>query len=230
MKKIVLIRHGESIWNKKNIFTGWTDVDLSKKGIKEAKKAGVILKKNNFNFDCAYTSLLKRAIYTLWIILKKLNTSWIKVNKNWKLNERHYGSLQGYNKEEIAKIYGEKKVNEWRRSYKTKPPKITEKDKRYPGKEIKYKNLSLKKIPKGESLLNTYNRVIPYWEKKIIPKIKKNSSILIVAHGNSLRALIKYLDKISDKNIVNLNIPTGIPLIYEFKKNLEIHKKYYIKK
>ncbi len=228
MKKIVFVRHGESIWNQKNIFTGWTDVKLSKKGIKEAKKAGSLLKKKNFNFNYAYTSYLKRAIHTLWIILYKLDLLWINTKKTWKLNERHYGNLQGLNKEETAKIYGEKKVLEWRRSYTTKPPQITYKDNKFPGKEIKYQKMNSHQLPLGESLLDTYNRVIPYWKKIILPKIKNNLSIIIVAHGNSLRALIKYLDKISDKNIIKLNIPTGIPLIYEFKDNLEIKNKYYL--
>ncbi len=229
MKKIVLIRHGESKWNQKNIFTGWKDIDLSKKGITEAKNAGTILKKNNFNFEYAYTSFLKRSIHTLWKILDKLNLSWIKVTKTWKLNERHYGNLQGYNKKKIAEIYGEKKVLEWRRSYTTKPPQIDCKSEKFPGKEIKYKDLKYKEIPLGESLLDTYNRVIPYWKKNIYPKIKNNLSILIVAHGNSLRALIKYLDKISDKDIVKLNIPTGIPLIYEFTKKMKVKNKFYLK-
>ncbi len=229
MKKIVLVRHGESIWNKKNIFTGWTDVKLSKKGIKEAKNAGILLKKNNFIFNNAYTSYLKRAIHTLWIILYKLDLIWIKIKKNWKLNERHYGDLQGLNKNETSKKYGEKKVLEWRRSYTTKPPQINKKNKKFPGNEIKYKKLKKKNIPLGESLLDTYNRVIPYWKNKIIPKINNNSSTIIVAHGNSLRALIKYLDKISDKDIIKLNIPTGIPLVYEFKNNLEVKNKFYLK-
>ncbi len=230
MKKIVLIRHGESLWNKKNIFTGWTDIKLSKKGIKEAKNAGILLKKNNFIFDYAYTSFLKRAIHTLWKILYALDLSWINITKSWKLNERHYGKLQGYNKNEISKIYGKKKVLEWRRSYKISPPKIKNNDKRYPGNEIKYKKLKHNEIPIGESLLDTFNRVIPYWKNNIKNKLKKKSTIIIVAHGNSLRALIKYLDKISDKKIINLNIPTGIPLIYEFKNNFDIYNKYYIKK
>ncbi len=230
MKKIVLIRHGESKWNQKNIFTGWTDIELSNNGIKEAQNAGKILKKNNFTFDYAYTSVLKRAIHTLWEILCKLNITWINVKKSWKLNERHYGSLQGYNKEETSKIYGKEKVLEWRRSFKISPPKISETDKRNPKKEKKYQKLKNQEIPKGESLLDTYNRVIPYWKNTIIPKIKNNLSIIIVAHGNSLRALVKYLDKISDKDIIDLNIPTGIPLIYEFKNNLQVQKRYYIKK
>ncbi len=229
MNKIVLVRHGESIWNKENIFTGWTDIDLSEKGVKEAQNAGLLLKKNNFYFEYAYTSLLKRAIHTLWKILDELDLVWIKTKKTWKLNERHYGNLQGYNKEKISKIYGKKKVLKWRRSYTTKPPQINCNDNKFPGKEIKYKKIKYNKIPLGESLLNTYNRVIPYWKKKILPKIKKNIPIIIVAHGNSLRALIKYLDKISDKDIIKLNIPTGIPLIYEFNENMKIKNKFYLK-
>lgn len=230
MKKIVLIRHGESLWNQKNIFTGWTDIKLSNKGLKEAKKAGKLLKKHNFTFDYAYTSYLTRSIHTLWKILYELDLLWIKVIKSWKLNERHYGALQGYNKKKISKKYGIKKFNEWRRSYKISPPKIKINDERYPGKEQKYINLDKKNIPLGESLLDTYNRVIPYWKKNILYKIKKNYKIIIVAHGNSLRALVKYLENISDEKIVNLNIPTGIPLIYEFKENFKIYKKYYIEK
>ncbi len=229
MKRIVLIRHGESIWNKKNIFTGWTDVKLSKKGIKEAKNAGKLLKKNNFTFNYAYTSFLKRAIHTLWEILYKLDLVWIKTKKTWKLNERHYGNLQGLNKEKTSKKYGKEKVLQWRRSYTIKPPQITYEDKKFPGNEIKYKKLNKEEIPLGESLLDTYNRVIPYWKNKIIPKINKNLSIIIVAHGNSLRALIKYLDKISDEKIIKLNIPTGIPLIYEFKNDLKVKNKFYLK-
>ncbi len=229
MKKIVLIRHGESIWNQKNIFTGWTDVKLSKKGIKEAKNAGILLKKNNFTFNYAYTSFLKRAIHTLWKILYELDLMWITTKKTWKLNERHYGNLQGLNKDKISKKYGKKKVLKWRRSYTTKPPQINLKNKKFPGNEIKYKKLKKQEIPLGESLLDTYNRVIPYWKNKILPKINQNLSIIIVAHGNSLRALVKYLDKISDKDIIELNIPTGIPLIYEFKDNLEVKNKFYLK-
>ncbi len=232
MKKIVIIRHGESIWNQKNIFTGWTDIKLSKKGIKEAQNAGKILKKNNFFFNKIYTSVLNRSIHTAWEILYKLNLTWIKVSKNWQLNERHYGALQGLNKDKTIKKYGEKKVQKWRRSYYKCPPKITIKDKRYPGKEKKYKYINIKnnKIPTGESLFDTYNRVIPFWKKKIYPKLK-NNNLLIVAHGNSLRALIKYIEKISENDILKLEIPTGIPLVYEYliKNKFKIIKKYYLK-
>ncbi len=223
MKKIILIRHGESIWNKKNIFTGWKDIELSKKGILEAKKAGILLKKNKITFDYAYTSLLKRAIHSLWEILYTLDLVWIKIIKNWRLNERHYGRLEGHNKKKIYKIYGKNKINEWRRSFNICPPKIKKNNIKYIKKNIKYK-----KIPNGESLKDTYNRVIPYWKNKILPKIKNNKKIIIVAHGNSLRSLIKYLDKISDKKIEKIELPTGIPLIYELNNNNNINKKYYL--
>ncbi len=228
MKKLVILRHGESIWNKKNIFTGWIDVKLSKKGILEAKNAGKILKKNKFSFDIAYTSLLNRAIHTTWEILNKLNLTWIKIYKTWKLNERHYGKLQGLNKNKVLKKYGKVKFQEWRRSFFINPPKINENDIQYPGKDIKYKNLNKNKIPLGESLLDTYNRVIPYWKKNIYKNILNNKLILIVAHGNSLRALIKYIENISDKNISNYEIPTGKPLIYEYKDEFKIKDKYYL--
>ncbi len=230
MIKLILIRHGESIWNKENIFTGWTDIKLSYKGIKEAKNAGVILKKNKIYFEHAYTSYLKRAIHTLWFILNELDLVWMKVNKNWELNERHYGALQGHNKDYTTNIYGQQKVLEWRRSYKICPPKININDKRYPGKEIKYKNLKQSDLPLGESLLDTFNRVIPFYKKNILTKMINNKNIIIVAHGNSLRALIKYLENISDENIVNIDIPTGIPLLYEFDNNLTIKTKYYLNK
>ncbi len=228
MKKLIIIRHGESLWNKKNIFTGWIDIDLSKKGLEEAINAGKSIKKKNISFDYAYTSVLKRSINTLWKILKITNLQWINVFKTWKLNERHYGSLQGLNKEETAKKYGEKQVLEWRRGFKTSPPKIDINHNTYPGNEIKYKNLKKKDIPLGESLLDTYNRVIPFWKKKIVPKIKKNNNIIIVAHGNSLRALIKHIEKISDENIININVPTGIPIVYKLNNNLNIEKKYFL--
>ncbi len=233
MKKLVIIRHGESIWNKKNIFTGWKDIKLSKKGIKEAKKLGKILKKKKFSFDIAYTSLLNRAIHTTWEILYKLNLIWIKIKKTWYLNERHYGKLQGYKKNKILKKYGKKKFQEWRRSYKISPPKININDKWFPGKEKKYSNINKNNIPIGESLLDTYNRVIPYFKKKIYPNILKNKKILIVAHGNSIRALIKYIEKISDKNIQKYEIDTATPLIYEYKikdNKINIINKYYLKK
>ncbi len=225
---MILIRHGESLWNKKNIFTGWIDIKLSKKGKKEAENAGNLLKKKNILFDYAYTSVLKRSIHTLWKILNITNLQWINVFKTWKLNERHYGLLQGLNKEETAKKYGEKQVLEWRRSFKTSPPKINIENNNHIKKEHKYKNLKTKQIPTGESLLDTYNRVIPFWKKKIIKKIKNKKNIIIVAHGNSLRALIKHIEKISDENIININVPTGIPIIYELDEKTNIKKKYLL--
>ncbi len=228
MKKLVLIRHGESIWNKKNIFTGWTDIKLSKKGILEAKIAGKILKKNKFSFDIAYTSLLNRAIHTTWKILYELDLVWIKIIKTWKLNERHYGKLQGLNKKKVLNKYGKNKFKKWRRSFLINPPKINKNDISYPGNDIKYKKINKKIIPLGESLLDTYNRVIPYWKNKIYNNIIKKKSILIVAHGNSLRALIKYIENISDKNISKLEIPTGKPLIYEYNNKFKIKNKYYL--
>ncbi len=228
MKKLVLIRHGESIWNKKNIFTGWKDIKLSKKGILEAENAGKILKINKFKFDITYTSLLNRAIHTTWIILYKLNLVWIKIYKTWKLNERHYGKLQGLNKTKVLNKYGKNKFKKWRRSFLISPPKINKKDINYPGNDEKYKNIDKKKIPLSESLLDTYNRVIPYWKNKIYKNIIKGKSILIIAHGNSLRALIKYIENISDSNISKLEIPTGKPLIYEYKNKFKIINKYYL--
>ncbi len=231
MKKIILLRHGESIWNKKNIFTGWIDVNLSQQGILEAKKVGSIFKKKNINIEYAYTSFLKRAINTLWYVLNELDLLWINNFKSWKLNERHYGKLQGKNKKEIIKIYGEKKVFKWRRSYIKQPPKITQNSNKYPGKDIKYRNIKEKYIPTGESLKDTFNRVVPFWKNNIIKNIKKNklNTILIVAHGNSLRSLIKYIENISDKKIENIEILTCKPLIYELDKNFKFIKKYYIK-
>ncbi len=230
MKKIILIRHGESVWNKKNIFTGWTDVGLSKKGVLEAQKTGLLLKKKKIFCEYAYTSVLKRSIYTLWYILEKLNLLWINIFKTWKLNERHYGALQGKNKQQTTEIYGERKVLEWRRSYKISPPKITPKDDRYPGKEKKYKQLKKHEIPLGESLLDTFNRVIPYWENHILPNIQKQnySTVLLVAHGNSLRALIKHIENISDKDITNLDIPTAKPIVYEYTDSMKFNNKYVI--
>ncbi len=226
MNKLILLRHGESLWNKENIFTGWTDIELSNKGIKEAKKAGKILQKKKIIINYSYTSVLKRAIHTLWYVLNEMNLIWINNFKTWRLNERHYGTLQGENKNKIRELYGKKKVKEWRRSYKISPPKIKTNDHRYPGNELKYKNLNKKDIPLGESLLDTFNRLIPFWKKNIIKKIKKYKSILIVAHGNSLRALIKHIENISDKNISKINIKTGHPIIYKLDNNMSIINKY----
>ncbi|MFI4846869.1 MAG: 2,3-diphosphoglycerate-dependent phosphoglycerate mutase [Candidatus Makana argininalis] len=226
--KLVLVRHGESLWNKENKFTGWTDIDLSKHGKKESINAVKKLKKNKFLFDIAYTSMLTRAIHTLWILLYKLNLSWIPVKKSWRLNERHYGYLQGMNKELAIKKYGIKKIQKWRRSVNSLPPEINIHDKRFPGKEIRYSNLDKKYLPLSESLLLTIKRIFPYWKKEILPKIKNGSKIIIVAHGNSIRSLIKIIDNLSEDNLEKLNIPTAKPLIYEFDKNIKPINKYYI--
>ncbi|CAL1329010.1 2,3-diphosphoglycerate-dependent phosphoglycerate mutase [Candidatus Providencia siddallii] len=227
--KVVLIRHGESLWNKKNRFTGWIDIELSNKGREEAKTAGKLLKKKGFTFDLAYTSVLKRAIHTLWYILDQINQQWLPIEKSWRLNERHYGSLQGLNKTKIISKYGEKQVKLWRRSFSIKPPKLNKNNQNYPGNDIRYADLLPEEIPVTESLENTIERIIPYWEKNIKPNIIKGKKIIIIAHGNSLRGLIKYLDNINDKEIINLNIPTGIPIIYEFNKNIKPIKNYYLK-
>jgi len=228
MYKIVLLRHGESIWNKENRFTGWTDVDLSEKGIEEAKKAGMLLKKEGFVFDIAFTSVLKRAIRTLWLALDQMDLMWIPVQNSWRLNERHYGALQGLNKSETAAKYGEDQVLVWRRSYDIQPPALEITDERYPGNDPRYKNMDNKDIPITECLKDTVARFLPYWHESIAPKVKEGKKVIIAAHGNSLRALVKYLDNVSDEAIVKLNIPTGIPLVYELDKNLKPTKNYYL--
>lgn len=229
MFKIVLIRHGESEWNKANLFTGWTDVDLSAQGKIEARNAGQLLKENGFSFDYAYTSLLKRAIRTLWIVLDAMDLLWIPVEKSWRLNERHYGALQGLNKAETALKYGEEQVHLWRRSYDLQPPALELSDPRYPGNDPRYSNLSPNEIPLTESLKDTVARFIPYWEQSIVPMIKDNKKIIIAAHGNSLRALIKHLEQLSDQEILNLDIPTGTPLVYELDQELVPVRHYYVK-
>ena len=228
MYKIVLIRHGESLWNKENRFTGWADVDLSEKGKEEAAKAGQQLKKEGFAFDMAYTSVLKRAVKTLWTVLDNMDLNWIPVINSWKLNERHYGALQGLNKAETAAKFGEEQVKIWRRSYDTPPPALEKSDERFPGNDSRYSSLAEEELPLTECLKDTVARVIPYWEKEIAPKIKEGKKIIIAAHGNSLRALVKYLDNISDSDIVSLNIPTAMPLVYELDENLKPVKNYYI--
>lgn len=228
MFKIVLLRHGESFWNKENRFTGWTDIDLTENGIYESIEAGKTLKNANFDFDLAYTSILKRGIRTLWHVLEEMDLQWIPVEKNWRLNERHYGALQGLNKSEIAKIHGQEQVLIWRRSYDIRPPALEENDPRYPGSDKRYKDLKKEEIPTTECLKDTVNRVLPYWKKTIAPQVLKGKKVIIVAHGNSLRALMKHLDKISEQDIVNLNIPTGIPLVYELNSKLKPIKHYYI--
>jgi len=228
MMKLVLLRHGESIWNKENRFTGWTDVDLSKKGIEEAKKAGQLLKDEGFTFDVAFTSVLKRGIRTLWIVLDVMDLMWIPVYRSWRLNERHYGALQGYYKAKMAKEIGEEQVLIWRRSYDIPPPALKSSDPRYPGTEVKYKGLNPDDIPLTECLKDTVERSLPYWHETIAPTIKKGKEVLISAHGNSLRALVKYLDNVSEDEILKLNIPTGIPLIYELDDDLKPIKHYYL--
>lgn len=224
MIKLVLVRHGESIWNKENKFTGWTDVELSDKGIEEAREAGKVLKENNYTFDIAYTSVLKRANHTLDLILEELSLN-IPINKSWRLNERHYGALQGLNKEETANKYGSKQVHEWRRSYDIKPPALDINDSRY----LEMKNKYSEYIPQTECLKDTVNRVIPYWESDIKKSLLDNKKVIIVAHGNSLRGLIKYLDNISDQDIMNVEVPTGNPLVYELDENLNPIRHYYLK-
>jgi len=228
MKKLVLLRHGESTWNQENRFTGWTDVDLTVKGIGEAKAAGQLLRSNGFNFDRAYTSVLKRAIRTLWLTLDEMDRMWTPIKLNWRLNERHYGALQGLNKAETARQYGDEQVLIWRRSYDTRPPEITTEDERYPGFDPRYSKMARNEIPLAESLKDTVERFLPYWNEIIAPQIRGGSNVIIVAHGNSLRALIKHLDQISDQDILNYNIPTGIPLIYELEENLKPIRNYYL--
>ncbi len=228
MYKLVLLRHGESIWNQKGLFTGWTDVDLSEKGTSEAITSGQVLKQKNFIFDIAYTSVLKRAIRTLWIVMDEMDMMWIPVQRSWRLNERHYGALQGLNKAETAEKHGEKQVLIWRRSYDIRPPSLEKSDKRYPGKDPKYSNLKEDETPTSECLKDTVARFVPYWEGTIAPSIKEGKKVIIAAHGNSLRALVKYLDNISEEEIVGLNIPTGIPLVYELDENLKSVKSYYL--
>jgi len=228
MKKLVLLRHGESVWNKENRFTGWTDVDLSEKGVQEAKKSGEVLKKEGYVFDLAYTSVLKRAIRTLWLALDEMDLMWIPVYNSWRLNERHYGALQGLNKAETAAKYSEEQVLIWRRSYDIAPLALDINDPRYPGNDARYKELNLKDLPLTECLKDTVARFLPYWHAVIAPAVKSGKRAIIVAHGNSLRALVKYLDDICDEKIVNLNIPTGIPLVYELDDNLKPIKSYYL--
>lgn len=228
MKKVVLLRHGESIWNKENRFTGWTDVDLSDRGKDEALEAGRVLKREGYVFDLAYTSVLKRAIRTLWIVLDEMDLMWIPVQLSWRLNERHYGALQGLNKAEMAAKFGEQQVLIWRRSYDIPPPALEKTDPRYPGHDPRYKGIGEENIPCTESLKDTVKRFLPYWHETIAPTIREGKRVLISAHGNSLRALVKYLDNISDQEIVSLNIPTGIPLVYELDDDLKPIRHYYL--
>jgi 2,3-bisphosphoglycerate-dependent phosphoglycerate mutase len=228
MHKLVLIRHGESQWNKENRFTGWKDVDLSEKGVEEAHAAGKLLKDEGFVFDEAYTSVLKRAIRTLWIILDEMDLMWIPVTKSWLLNERHYGALQGLNKAETAAQYGEEQVLIWRRSYDIPPGILEETDERWLGKDPRYSSIEFGKFPGAEALKQTVERVVPYFQTEIMPKIQAGRRLIIAAHGNSLRALVKYLDSISDNDIIKYNVPTGVPLVYEFDDNFKPVKNYYL--
>ena len=228
MYKLVLIRHGESQWNKENRFTGWKDVDLSEKGIEEAHAAGKLLKAQGFEFDEAYTSVLKRAIRTLWIVLDEMDLMWIPETKSWLLNERHYGALQGLNKAETAAEYGEEQVLIWRRSFDIPPHPLEPTDDRYLGGELRYRSIDAVSLPKAECLKDTVARVVPYFQSEIMPKIKAGKRLIVAAHGNSLRALVKYLDNIADADIVNLNIPTGVPLVYELDADLKPIKSYYL--
>lgn len=228
IRQLVLLRHGESLWNKENLFTGWTDVDLSDHGKKEGHEAGRILKEYGFTFDVAFTSVLKRAIRTLWLVLDTMDWMWIPVHRDWRLNERHYGALQGLNKAETAKKFGEVQVKLWRRSYDIRPPALAEGDPRHPRYDVRYKGLSREEIPATECLKDTSERVLPYWHDHIAPMVRSGKQVLIVAHGNSLRALVKYLDKVSDADIVEMNIPTGIPLVYELDEDLKPIRHYYL--
>ena len=226
MYNLVLIRHGESTWNKENRFTGWTDVELSEKGRSEARTAGELLKKEGFVFDVAYASLLKRALNTLWTVLQELDLVWIPIEKDWRLNERHYGALQGLNKAETAAKYGDEQVLIWRRSYDIPPPPLEKSDERWPGHDPRY--AGIENLPLTECLKDTVERFLPLWHEQIAPAVKSGKRVIIAAHGNSLRALVKYLDQVSDTDIINLNIPTGVPLVYELDADLKPIKHYYL--
>jgi 2,3-bisphosphoglycerate-dependent phosphoglycerate mutase len=228
LHKVVLLRHGESVWNKENRFTGWTDVGLSEKGYAEAREAGRLLRQEGYAFDVAYTSVLKRAIKTLDIVLEEMDLMWLPVKKCWRLNERHYGALQGLNKAEMAAKYGDKQVLIWRRSYDVRPPALTEDDERYSGRDPRYASLKKEDIPLAECLKDTVARCVPYWDEEIVPAVRSGRKVLIAAHGNSLRALIKHIDGIGDQEIVELNIPTGIPLVYEFDDRMRPLRHYYL--
>ena len=228
MKKLVLLRHGESTWNLENRFTGWTDVDLTPKGLGEAKEAARLLQEGGYTFDVAHTSLLKRAIRTLWIVMDGMDLMWIPVHRSWRLNERHYGALQGLNKAETAAQYGDEQVLVWRRSFSTPPPPLTPDDPRHPAKDRRYADLPPEELPLAESLKDTIDRFLPYWHGTIVPDIQSGKRVVIAAHGNSLRALVKHLDGVSEEEIVGLNIPTGIPLVYELDDDLRPIQHYYL--
>lgn len=229
MKKVVLIRHGESVWNKENRFTGWTDVDLTEKGVGEAHKAGKYLKEEGFQFEKAYTSYLKRAVKTLNIVLDEMDLDWIPVEKTWRLNEKHYGMLQGLNKAETADKYGDEQVLIWRRSYDVPPRPLEKEDERSPFQEARYKNIDENELPLTESLKETVERILPYWNDVIVPDIKNNyNEIIVAAHGNSLRGIVKHLKNISDEDILSLNIPTGVPYVFEFDDEMNLQKDYFL--
>jgi len=226
--KLVLLRHGESMWNLEGKFTGWTDVDLSDRGIAEAKEAGKTLRENGYSFDIAFTSVLKRAIRTLWLVMDEMDLMWIPVDRSWRLNERHYGALQGQNKAEMSAKVGEEQVHIWRRSYDVRPPALEKTDPRYPGHELKYLALNADELPVAESLKDTVARFMPFWHEVLSPTLKSGKHIIVSAHGNSLRAMVKYLDNIDDSDIADLNIPTGIPLVYEMDKELKPLTHFYL--
>ncbi|MEC4685057.1 MAG: 2,3-diphosphoglycerate-dependent phosphoglycerate mutase [Nitrospirota bacterium] len=228
MLKLVLLRHGESIWNMENRFTGWTDVDLTERGKEQARKAGQLLLDGGYSFDVTYTSVLKRAIRTLWIVMDGMDLMWLPVYRSWRLNERHYGALQGLNKKATVEKYGYEQVHKWRRSYDIRPPALDRTDKRHPRYDPRYAHLKEDELPAAECLKDTLNRVLPYWHETIEPSLREGKKVLIAAHGNSLRALIKYLDNVSDDEIAGLNIPTGFPLVYELNDNLKATKHYYL--
>ena len=228
MYKVVLLRHGESVWNKENLFTGWTDVDLSAKGLEEANEAGKVMKELGYTFDIAYTSVLKRAIRTLWIAMDQMDLLWVPVVRDWRLNERHYGALQGLNKAQTAEKFGEVQVKVWRRSYDVPPPALEPSDDRYPGLDPRYAGLTKKELPLTECLKDTVNRFLPAWHNVIAPTVRSGKKVIVAAHGNSLRALVKYLDNVSDNDIVGLNIPTGVPLVYELDASMKPVKSYYL--
>ncbi|HET9764019.1 MAG TPA: 2,3-diphosphoglycerate-dependent phosphoglycerate mutase [Casimicrobiaceae bacterium] len=228
MRQLVLLRHGESTWNRENRFTGWTDVDLTEQGVAEAKSAGRALRENGFVFDVAHTSVLKRAIRTLWIVLDEMDLMWIPVYRSWRLNERHYGALQGLNKAETAAKFGDEQVLVWRRSYDVPPPALEPSDPRHPGKDPRYAHLDPGELPLTECLKDTVGRFLPYWRETIAPSVAAGQRVIVAAHGNSLRALVKYLDGIGDAEIVSLNIPTGIPLVYELTDDLKPLRHYYL--
>ncbi len=228
MYKLVLLRHGQSVWNRSNQFTGWTDVDLTEQGVNEAREAGRLLKEEGFQFDLAYTSVLKRAIKTLWLVLEKMDQMYIPIHNSWRLNERHYGALQGLNKAETAAKYGEDQVLIWRRAYATRPPALDPADERFPGHDPRYADLGDSELPRTECLKDTVARFMPWWTDIAAPVIRSGKSVIIAAHGNSLRALVKYLDQISDEEIVGLNIPTGVPLVYELDEDLRPLRSTYL--